>query len=389
VRAAADFADSVPIRTEVRAAVAADDRPGLARLTGRLAAADLDPATAEDLANALNDRGMAPDAVRILRVVRDRHPSDPGLQEALAWTLAQASPNDPVALEEAVGCARAAIAARPDRADAHYTLGCIYSLGKHDPAAAEPHYLRALECNPRLTFAMINLGSVREGMGDPAGAERWYRKAAEVDPRFAKAHDNLGGMLMARGDLAGAEAEFRKVLEIDPDAARSRARLALVRRMAELRPRLDDVVAGRAAPADPAEALALAALCYQPLRNQYAAARLSARAFEIDPKIAAAGSQMFPPNTNRYDAACDAALAGCGGGADAPADPSARAALRRQALGWLRADLAMRTEKVTSVHPADREAAVGVFSHWLGDSDLAGVRPGAGRIDLPADERSA
>jgi tetratricopeptide (TPR) repeat protein len=390
VRAAVDLADSDPIRKEVRAAVATDDRTGLARLAGRLAAAELDPGTAEDLASALNDRGMAADAVRILRAVRDRHPSDPGLQEVLAWTLIQASPDAPVPLEEAVGCARAAIAARPDRAAAHYTLGCIYSLGKHALAVAEPHYLKAVELNPRFTFAMINLGSAREGMGDPAGAERWYRKAAEVDPRFVKAHDNLCGLLMARGDLAGAEVAFRKVLEIQPDSAWSRARLALVRRMAELRPRLDDVVAGRAEPADPAEALAFAALCYQPFRSQYAAAtRLSARAFEMDPKIAAIRGQLYTTNSNGYDAACDAALAGCGQGADAPADPPSRAALRRQALGWLRADLARRAEWATSARSADRDAAAGILSHWLSDGDLAGVRPGPGRIELPADERAA
>ena len=243
---------------------------------------------------------------------------------------------------------------------------------------------------PCLTFAMINLGSLRQERGDPAGAERWYRKAAEVDPRFARAHDNLGTMLMARGDLAGAEAAFRKELEVSPDGKRARAKLVLVRRWTELRPRLDDVLAGRASPADPAEALAFAALCYQPFRKQYAAAaRLAERAFEMDPKIAADLSAQFPPNTNRYDAACDAALAGCGVGADAPADPSARAALRWQALQWLRADLAMRAEQAASDRPADREAAAGAFSHWLGDGDLAGVRPGPGRIDLPTDDRSA
>jgi hypothetical protein len=70
-------------------------------------------------------------------------------------------------------------------------------------------------------------------------------------------------------------------------------------------------------------------------------------------------------------------------------DPTARAGLRRQALEWLRADLAQRAEKATSVHPADREAAAGILSWWLDDGDLAGVRTGPGRIDLPADERSA
>jgi hypothetical protein len=63
--------------------------------------------------------------------------------------------------------------------------------------------------------------------------------------------------------------------------------------------------------------------------------------------------------------------------------------MRQQALAWLRAELAVRAEKATSGQSADREAAASEFSHWLRDGDLAGVRSGPGRIDLPADERSA
>jgi tetratricopeptide (TPR) repeat protein len=356
--------------------VAAGDQPTLARLAERLAAADLDPATAVALGYALYGRGMAADAVRILRTVRDRHPSDPSVQCSLQYALMAQSPSDPIIAEEAVGCGRAEVAAHPERAAGHYHLGQAYDTGKNDPAAADRHYLKALERNPRFTFAMINLGANREGKGDLAGAERWYRKAAETDPQFAKPHHNLGWLLELRGDMAGAEAEYLKSIELYPEGELSRKRLAVVR----LLPRLDDVIAGRAAPATPAEAIDFAQLCIRPFRRQYAAAaRLLERAFADDPKLAAA---------ERYNAACNAALAGCGQGADPPADPAERATLRGKALGWLRTDLARRAKQAESDKPSDREAAR-QLSWWLEDSDLAGVRPGPGRIDMATDERSA
>jgi tetratricopeptide (TPR) repeat protein len=67
-----------------------------------------------------------------------------------------------------------------------------------------------------------------------------------------------------------------------------------------------------------------------------AAARFAAEAFAARPKLA--DDLRFP---NRRNAACSAALAGCGQGQDAAKlDDAERARLRRQALDWLRADLA-------------------------------------------------
>ena len=362
VRATADLVDPDPIRKEIRAAVAAGDQQALARLAERLAAADLDPATAVALGYGLYDRGIAADAVRILRTARDRHPSDPSAAVFSTYALMAQSPSDPVVVEEAVGCGRAEVAAHPERAAGHYHLGQAYDTGKNDPAAAEPHYLKALELNPRFTFAMINLGANREGRATWPGPSVGTARPPRPTRSSRSAHDNLGWLHELRGDLAGAEAEYRKSIELNPEGELSRKRLAVVR----LLPRLDDVIAGRAAPATPAETIDFAQLCIRPFRRQYAAAaRLLERAFADDPKLAAA---------ERYNAACYAAMAGCGEGADPPADPAERATLRGKALGWLRTDLALRAKQAESDKPADREPARGL-SWWLEDSDLAGVRP--------------
>src|SRR5262249_20128879 len=78
---------------------------------------------------------------------------------------------------------------------------------------------------------------------------------------------------------------------------------------------------------------------------------------------------------DRYDAACAAALAGCGQGKDADqTDEKERPRLREQALTWLRADLAAWAALLKN-NP--EKAAAGVRDrrqHWQQDADWAGVR---------------
>jgi hypothetical protein len=194
-----------------------------------------------------------------------------------------------------------------------------------------------------------------------------------------------------KGDLAGAEVEYRAAIELDPNSPIPRKDLALVRRIGPLLPRFDDVVAGRAAPASPSEAVNFALLCAERFRGQYtAAARLFVRAFADDPRQAedlALSDELRA--SHRYYAACAAVMAGAGRGADAPADAAKRGALRRQALDWLRADLAAWAAKAACDDPAERAKAAAALDLWLGDSQEIGVGPGKAPDGLPADEQSA
>jgi hypothetical protein len=89
------------------------------------------------------------------------------------------------------------------------------------------------------------------------------------------------------------------------------------------------------------------------------------------------------PKGARYDAACAAALAGCA--ADKP-DGKERARLRRQALDWLREDLAWWGK--AGVGKARTNALVQQkMQNWQSDPDLAGVRDRAGLARLPNEER--
>ena len=413
---AVNLVDPDPFRTEIRAAVAADDKRALIRLAERPGATDLPRSTAVMLGSALTNQDCYPEATRVLRAARARYPSELRVLTHLSESIAQASPNDPVALEESLGCAQVAAAVHPGKAYSHYILGIAYGYYKHDSAAAEPHYRKTLELNPGFTFAMVNLANSLERKGDVAGMEYWYRKAIETDPKFERPRSNLARSLLNRGDASGAEAEFRKVTELLPEYARGhgnladalaqggdlpgavaeyrratelapkdtglRDRLVAGQRLISLRARLDDVIAGKSTPVSPEEAMEFANLCYRPFLKRYAAAtRLAAAAFAGNGKLAEDLTEL-----RRYNAACCAALSGCGQGTDAPPEPDRRAGLRDQALAWLRAELAARAKQACSDKPEVRKTAADQCSWWLEDSDLAGVRPGANGISLPTAE---
>ena len=92
----------------------------------------------------------------------------------------------------------------------------------------------------------------------------------------------------------------------------------------------------------------------------------------------------------RYNAACAAALAGCGQGEDAAKiDAKERDRWRKQALDWLRADLALRTKQIDDGKPEDRAAASRTLRHWKADPDLAGVRDPEALAVPPPDEQDA
>jgi hypothetical protein len=70
----------------------------------------------------------------------------------------------------------------------------------------------------------------------------------------------------------------------------------------------------------------------------------------------------------------NAALAGCSRGKDVPRpDDKDRARWRKQALDWLRADLAAWTKQLEGGKPDDRKQVLEVLRHWRDDPDLTGL----------------
>src|SRR5262249_27975839 len=167
-----------------------------------------------------------------------------------------------------------------------------------------------------------------------------------------------------------------QLLELDrllppEDARRESARQLRSRcqRLALLDDKLPALLEGTEKPASAAERLELRELCY--VKTLYAAAaRFSRDAFVAEPKRAAdvaAGT--------RYAAACNAALAGCGQGKDAAdLDDAERARWRRQALEWLRQDLAWWGRALDGGNAQTKAQGRAWMQHWRSVGDFAGVR---------------
>jgi hypothetical protein len=135
-----------------------------------------------------------------------------------------------------------------------------------------------------------------------------------------------------------------------------------------------------------AECLELASLCQLPCKQLHTAAtRFAADAFSADAKLAEDLAQA-----HRYNAACSAALAAAGQADDAKHLPDkVQLMLRRQALAWLRADLAAYWKLARAGEPNTKQFAHDQVAHWQQDTDLASVRDRDALARLPDDEHRA
>jgi superkiller protein 3 len=346
----------------------------------------LRPAFAEahnHLGNALRAQGKLAEAVA-------------AYQEAvrLRPDLAQAHGNLGLALQvqgklaEAVAAYQEAVRLRPNLAEVHNNLGvALRDQGKLTEAVAA--YKEAIRLRPGYAEAHSNLGNALLAQGPSALAEAVaaYQEALRLQPDLAEAHLNLGVALQAQGKLEEALAAFRRAAKLPPPASPlPRALPELIRqveRQLAVAARLGGVLKGDDKPSDAAEGLAFAQVCAT--RGLYAAAtRLYAAAFAADARLP--GDRKAG---HRYNAACSAALAGCGKSKDdPPPDEAARARLRRQALDWLRAERADQAQALKSGRPADRSTVREALAHWRSDPDLAGLRDREGLAKLPVAERA-
>jgi serine/threonine-protein kinase len=375
--------------------------------------------TVVHLAEALRQRGERAAAVEVLKATHVHHPGDFWVNHDLGMSLWD---DDPQHLEQVAGYFRAALAARPNSPGMYLRLGVVLKRqGRLDEAIALCR--KAIELDPTYSASHNNLGNALKVKGELGEAIKEFHHAIRLDPKNALAYRNLGDVLLMQGKPVEAEAAYRKALDLKPNSdeayyayynlggallqqAQFNKALTALKKGADLLPakdsrheevrqfvqkcqrlvildaKLPGVLRGAEKPANAAEQIEFAELCG--LKKLAAtAARLSRDAFAADPKLA-----ETVPSGARYNAACYAALAGCGQGRDADKlDGQERARWRRQALHWLRADLTWWGKALDKGNAQAKAEVQPQMRHWQTDADLAGVRDKEALAKLPAEER--
>jgi tetratricopeptide (TPR) repeat protein len=297
---------------------------------------------------------------------------------------------------------------------AHYHLGnALMMRGRTEEAVV--HLKQAIQLAPQMAAPHFCLGRISKTKGRLDEAIRSYRQAAQLDADFALAHFELGKALKEVGQYDEAVQHFKlspsmgqtqgalgqalvllgrfregraallRCLELLPEGDPGRAPTQQVLRQCDqllaLEHRLPAILQGKEAPANGTEGTLFAELCHFKQKH-VAAARLYAAAMKASPTWFEA-----PQKGLRYNAACSAALASCGGEEEGEKLSEAdRARWRKEARAWLRADLAAWGRMAASGPAPARILVLKVLTRWQIDPALAGLR-GPALLGLAPGER--
>ncbi len=106
------------------------------------------------------------------------------------------------------------VAEHPERASAHYNLGLAYTVSGR-VKQAEESYLRALEIDPTMIKAWVNLGGVRLMRWEFQGCLEANQAAARLRDDLPIVHYNMGQAYLYLNDPESLVRCNEKVLELD------------------------------------------------------------------------------------------------------------------------------------------------------------------------------
>ncbi len=411
-------ADSDPWRQGMRAARDKNDRQAMEKLAREVDIADQPPEALFVLEMGLEQRGASEEALALLRRAQQAFPGDFWINHDLGMALRHRQPPQN---EDAIRFLSVAVGLRPDSAGVRLSLGNTFlHAGRLDDAIVA--YQQAIRLKPDYSRAFVDLGMVFVQTGQLDKAEAAWRRAIELKPDSGYAHYNLGNLLDSTGRADLALAAYRRAVDLMPEHAESHCNLgyglrkqgeytqALValkrghelgsrrkdwrypsadwvrdcQRSIELDGRLAAVLRGEAQPVDAGERDEYAHLCYE--KKRYVdAARFFSQGLTDEKK-----SADDLEHSRRYQAACAAALAGCGQGeVAAQLDRKELVRWRKQALEWLRADLKAYGELLPVRDPKARQRLAAWLRSWQYERALAGLRDATTFADLPAAEQES
>ena len=194
----------------------------------------------------------------------------------------------------AIACYRAALAASPAYARAHFNLGVLLQAqGRADEAIA--HYEAAIAADPSHAKAMVNWGNVLKDRGEIERAAALYERAAAADPRDGSPLNNLASLaLLYRGDPDAAAALYRRAIEVEgnADGLNNLAAIESERgNEAEARALYERALAAKPSFVDPAYNLALIALARGDFEAGWRGHELR---FRTNPPAATLGPSRLP-----------------------------------------------------------------------------------------------
>ena len=103
-------------------------------------------------------------------------------------------------------------------AEQYFLMGSLLddgTPGRVDEAVKA--YRRALEEDPDLVAALINLANIRYSRDELAEAQALYERAIAIDPSYFEAHFNLGNIHHDHAHYSAAEASYREALTLNGD----------------------------------------------------------------------------------------------------------------------------------------------------------------------------
>ena len=101
-------------------------------------------------------------------------------------------------------------------AERYFLMGSLLDDGSTDHMEeAAQAYRRALDDDPDLVAALINLANIRYSRDELAEAQALYERAIVLDPTYFEAHFNLGNIHHDHGQYEDAESSYRQALALN------------------------------------------------------------------------------------------------------------------------------------------------------------------------------
>lgn len=186
----------------------------------RAAAKELpgDAETQSALGVALLATGSAADALQHFQRASELDPNNPERLTNLGTAYMMRG-----RVPEAVRAYRQAVALDPSDARTQGDLGTAY-LAQHDLRQAMTHLQKAVALDARATF-LSNLGYAYQLAGKSSLAISTYRRALDKDPKLGSAWINLGTVLAQQGKFEEARKALLRAQRLDPSDPRAKANL--------------------------------------------------------------------------------------------------------------------------------------------------------------------